>query len=214
MLNSYLFNGLDEKEYGELEKLACLNKKTYKNNSYVFKVGDLINKIGIVLDGQLIIENIDIMGNKTILSNLTIGDVFGETYALSKQKMMVDVYVVSDSTILFLDINVLFNPLYKDETWKDKILNNLLNICANKNLLLSNRIFFTSFKKIRERLLAYFSYMSIKCGSNTFNIPFDRQGLADFLNVERSALSKELGKMRDDGLIEFYKNSIKLLANN
>ncbi len=211
MLNTYLFNGLDEKEYSELCRLACLKEKRYKSNSYVFKVGDLTSKIGIVLSGELIIENIDFRGNKTILSNLSVGDVFGETYALSKQRMMVDVVSVSDCTILFLDISVLFNLEYKDRSWRDKILNNLLNVCANKNLLLSNRIFFTSFKKIRDRLLAYFSYMSLKCNSKTFNIPFDRQGLADFLNVERSALSKELGKMRDEGLIEFYKNSIKLL---
>ncbi len=211
MLDTYLFNDLDEKEYTALNNLDCLKKKTYKADSYVFKQNDFISVIGIVLDGDLIIENIDFLGNKTILSHLSSGDVFGETYALSKQKMMVDVLCLSDSTILFLDIDVLFNPLYKDETWRDKILNNLLKVCANKNLVLSNRIFFTSFKKIRDRLLAYFSFMSIKSGSKTFNIPFDRQGLADFLNVERSALSKELGKMRDDGLIEFYKNSIKLL---
>ena len=105
----------------------------------------------------------------------------------------------------------MFNEEYKDKTWKEKLLNNLLTITANKNLMLSNRIFFTSFKKIRDRLLAYFSYMSFKTNSKTFNIPFNRQGLADYLNVERSALSKEMGKMKDEGIIEFYKNSIKLL---
>lgn len=211
MLKTYLFNDLNEIEYKELEELNCLKEKHFSSNSYVFKVGDTIHEIGIVLNGNLNIENIDYLGNKTILSNLSYGDVFGETYALSKQKMMVDVLTLKDSTILFLDIDVLFIEKYKDKSWREKLLNNLLTITANKNLMLSNRIFFTSFKKIRDRLLAYFSYMSFKTNSKTFNIPFNRQGLADFLNVERSALSKELGKMRDDGIIEFYKNSIKLL---
>lgn len=211
MLKTYLFKDLDENEYKELEELGCLKEKHFSSNSYVFKVSDLIHEIGIVLDGNLNIENIDYLGNKTILSNLSNGDVFGETYALSREKMMVDVLTLKDSTILFLDINILFNEEYKDKTWKEKLLNNLLTITANKNLMLSNRIFFTSFKKIRDRLLAYFSYMSFKTNSKTFNIPFNRQGLADYLNVERSALSKEMGKMKDEGIIEFYKNSIKLL---
>lgn len=211
MLKTYLFKDLDENEYKELEELGCLKEKHFSSNSYVFKVSDLIHEIGIVLDGNLNIENIDYLGNKTILSNLSNGDVFGETYALSREKMMVDVLTLKDSTILFLDINILFNEEYKDKTWKEKLLNNLLTITANKNLMLSNRIFFTSFKKIRDRLLAYFSYMSFKTNSKTFNIPFNRQGLADYLNVERSALSKEMGKMKDESIIEFYKNSIKLL---
>ena len=211
MLKTYLFKDLDENEYKELEELGCLKEKHFSSNSYVFKVSDLIHEIGIVLDGNLNIENIDYLGNKTILSNLSNGDVFGETYALSREKMMVDVLTLKDSTIFFLDINILFNEEYKDKTWKEKLLNNLLTITANKNLMLSNRIFFTSFKKIRDRLLAYFSYMSFKTNSKTFNIPFNRQGLADYLNVERSALSKEMGKMKDEGIIEFYKNSIKLL---
>ena len=89
---------------------------------------------------------------------------------------------------------------------KDTILNNLLHISIQKNLTLSNRIFCTSPKTIRERLLIYLSNESRKAGSQEFVIPFDRQQLADYLNVDRSALSKELGKMRDEGLIEFRKN--------
>lgn len=211
MIKTYLFKDLNEKEYEKLIEINCLKQKEYRANAYVFKVNDLIHDIGIVIDGSLNIENIDFLGNKTILSNLNSGDVFGETYALSREKMMVDVITLRKSIILFFDVNVLFDDRYKKETWRDKIMNNLLSISSYKNLQLSNRIFFTSFKKIRDKLMAYFSYLSIKNNSKTFNVPFDRQGLADYLNVDRSALSKELCKMRDDGIIEFYKNSIKLL---
>ena len=93
---------------------------------------------------------------------------------------------------------------------KDTILNNLLHISIQKNLTLSNRIFCTSPKTIRERLLIYLSNESRKAGSQEFVIPFDRQQLADYLNVDRSALSKELGKMRNEGLIEFRKNAFHL----
>ena len=83
-----------------------------------------------------------------------------------------------------------------------------------KNLLLSNRIFCTSPKTIRSRLLTYFSRLSVKYGSSTIQIPFNRQQLADYLNLDRSALSKELGKMQQDGLIEYHKNMIYLAKDN
>ncbi len=208
MIQTYLFKDLTIKEYETIEKLGCLSKRSFKANSLVFKAGDFIHEIGIVANGSLNIENIDYLGNKIIISNLNNGDVFGETYALSKEKMMVNVLTLTECDILFFNVDKLNET---NDTWKDKIISNLLSISSYKNLTLSNRIFFTSFKKIRDKLMAYFSYMSIKCSSKTFNIPFNRQGLADYLNVERSALSKELSKMQDDGLIEFYKNSIKLL---
>ena len=96
--------------------------------------------------------------------------------------------------------------------WYGRIMSNMLRISVQKNLELSNRIFFTTPKTIRGRLLAYLSAMSVKCGSTTFQVPFDRQQMADYLNLDRSALSKELGKMRDEGLIEFYRNSFRLIV--
>ena len=99
---------------------------------------------------------------------------------------------------------------FSDKTWYKKILLNITKIAAQKNLSLSNRIFCTSSKTIRGRLSAYLSYMSVKNKSTTFQIPFNRQQLADYLNLDRSALSKELGKMQKEGLLEFYKNSFKL----
>lgn len=96
--------------------------------------------------------------------------------------------------------------------WYGRIMSNMLRISVQKNLELSNRIFFTTPKTIRGRLLAYLSAMSVKCGSTIFRVPFDRQQMADYLNLDRSALSKELGKMRDEGLIEFYRNSFRLIV--
>ncbi len=89
-------------------------------------------------------------------------------------------------------------------------MSNLLELTAQKNITLSQRIFCTSAKTIRARLLTYLSAVSVQSGSTTFEIPFDRQQLAEYLNLDRSALSKELGRMRDDGLIDFHKNSFKL----
>ena len=97
-----------------------------------------------------------------------------------------------------------------NRSWQKKLLKNILHVSMQKNLALSSRIFFTAPKTIRGRLLTYLSAQSMKAGSSTFDIPFNRQQLADYLNLDRSALSKELGKMRDEGLLEFYKNTFKL----
>lgn len=97
-----------------------------------------------------------------------------------------------------------------NRSWQKKLLKNILHVSMQKNLSLSSRIFCTAPKTIRGRLLTYLSAQSMKAGSSTFDIPFNRQQLADYLNLDRSALSKELGKMRDEGLLEFYKNTFKL----
>ena len=152
-----------------------------------------------------------------MLSNIAPGQIFAETYALCREPMMVNASAAEDSEILFFHLNVL-EILSPPETlppapavsWQDKIIRNLLFLSARKNLTLSGRIFCTTPKTIRERLLIYLSEQSAKTARTSFRIPFDRQGLADYLNVDRSALSKELGRMRDEGILEFHRNQFIL----
>ena len=111
---------------------------------------------------------------------------------------------------IFFNLNVLLGEIYQSHSWQFKIQKNLLLITTNKNIILSNRSFCTAPKTIRERLSIYFSQQVMINKSNESSIPFNRQQLADFLNLDRSALSKELCKMRDEGMIEFHKNYFKL----
>ena len=112
--------------------------------------------------------------------------------------------------ILFWNLDILVHTPHPASTWQPKFIRNLLQISLRKNLALSQRIFCTTPKTIRGRLLVYLSNQAAKAGSNYFKIPFDRQGLADYLNVDRSALSKELGKMRDEGILTTRKNAFTL----
>ena len=150
-------------------------------------------------------------GNRTILSNVGEGGFFAETYALlENEPLLVDVRANENCRILFFKVGSLKKLKSNMNLWSFKLISNLLVISANKNLHLSGRSFHTSPKTIRGRVMAYLSSVSLKKGSNDFDIPFDRQQLADYLNLERSALSKELGKMKKDGLIEVRKNHFKL----
>ena len=179
-------------------------------NGTIFHTGDLIHEIGIIESGSVNIENIDLLGNKSILSNISQGQIFAETYAICHEPMLVDVVAIEDTQVLFADLDILLSNRYASQPWHAKIMQNILKLSVQKNLVLSNRIFCTSAKTIRSRLLTYLSMESVKAGNTTFQIPFDRQQLADYLNVDRTALSKELGKMRTDGILDFYKNKFTL----
>ncbi len=209
-IQSILFQGFSDEDLAQLSQLAGIRITSYEKNERIFHMGDQVHEIGILLSGCIHIENHDLWGNKSILSQIDPGEIFAETYALCQEPMMVDVTAVENCQVLFLDIQLLQNPSYRSASWHGKLLSNLLQVSMQKNLLLSNRIFCTSPKTIRSRLLTYFSRLSVKCGSSTIQIPFNRQQLADYLNLDRSALSKELGKMQQDGLIEYHKNTVVL----
>lgn len=210
-LSSPIFNRLTSDELTQIQSSSAMRKKSYKKGTTIFHMGDVIRELGIVVMGSAIIESIDLWGNKSILNFIAEGEVFAETYAICHAPLMVDVVAAEESEILFLNTDMLMNSKSTEKIWHDKILQNMLNISMHKNLALSSRIFCTSSKSIRGRLLTYFTNMSVKEGATTFQIPFDRQQLADYLNVDRSALSKELGHMRDEGMIEFYKNTFRIL---
>ena len=168
------------------------------------------NEIGIVQSGSVNVESNDLWGNKSILSHVEAGQAFAETYALCGEPLMVDVATAEPCEILWLDLVPMLQQQNTAASWYPKFLHNLLLLSMQKNLALSQRIRCTTPKSARGRLLTYLSAQAVRAGSTHFSIPFDRQQLADYLNLDRSALSKELGKMRDDGLIRCRKNEFEL----
>ena len=197
----------------EIEK--CLSEldsheKTFRKNSYILRAGDATNLMGIVMSGSVTVESNDIWGNRTILSIVEKGQVFAETYALLHDEiMLVDVRANESCRILFLSIKNIFKKSSK-ESWKDKFLKNLLMVSSRKNLHLSGRSFHTSPKSCRGRILSYLNSVSLRERSTEFDIPFNRQQLADYLNLERTNMSKELSKMQNEGIIEYHLNHFRL----
>ena len=186
-----------------------------------------------MLSGSVTIESNDLWGTRTILSHAGPGEFFAETYAmLPGEVLLVDAAANEDCRILFLNMTALrgdaavadaalpdaaawpdaaASPAKKGSgSWRGALIRNLLHISFRKNLILSGRAFHTAPHAVRARVMSYLNTMALRSGSNTFEIPFDRQQMADYLNVERTALSKELGRMRDDGLISFRKNRFTL----
>lgn len=206
-----IFRGMSGKEIQTVLADLRAYEKRYEKDSIFLHAGYTTNKMGLVLEGSVTIESNDMWGNRTILSHVGEGQYFAETYALLPDEvLLVDVRANEDCRILFLSIGYLFEGS-ESAAWKEKIMKNLLMISLHKNLALSGRSFHTSPKSCRGRLLAYLNSVSQQKHSLEFDIPFDRQQLADYLNLERTNMSKELGRMRDEGMIEYRKSHFKLL---
>ena len=212
--NCVIFNGMTKKEIELSLKNLNAKEKSYRKNSTIFHAGETTDSLGLVLHGSVTIESNDIWGNRTILSNVGEGEFFAETYALLEcTPLLVDVRATEDCRILFFRIGSLKNFKTNISPWRFKLMANLLMISSHKNLHLSGRSFHTSPKTIRGRVMSYLNSISLQKGTKDFDIPFDRQEFSDYLNLERTALSKELGKMQRDGLIKVKKNHFTLLNN-
>lgn len=211
LANTQLFRGLSTDEITSL--LNCLKavKRNYKKGKVILAEGSITENIGIVLSGMAMISYSDIWGNSSILGNVAPGSVFAEVYAcIPGQPMPVTVAAAEDTVILFLNIGKMLTTCTNVCPFHNRLVRNLLTVCAHKNLNLSQRIQHTSAKSIRGRLMSYFSACAKQAGNSSFVIPYNRQQLADYLNVDRSTMCNELSKMRKDKIIEYEKNHFLL----
>lgn len=193
--------------------LACLGsfERTYDKGAVILRAGDCTDYMCMVLSGSVHIELDDLWGNKTILGHAEAGQLFAETYAcIPGEPLMVSAVAAERCRVLFLNAARLLSPCTNACAHHGKLIRNLLSITSGKNLALSRRSLHTSSKSIRSRLLSYLSEQARQRGDFHFTIPFNRQQLADYLGVDRSALSNELGKMQKEGLLQFKKNRFSL----
>ena len=211
--SSRLFRGMAQNEIEAALEALNASSKFYHKGEYILHAGDRTDSVCIVITGSITIESNDMWGNRTILNIMGAGDFFAETYAILKNEtLLVDAVANKASEVLFLRVDKVFGAM-NPQPWQSKLVRNLLIITANKNLMLSGRSFHISPKTARGKIMAYLNSVSLKKHSRTFDIPFDRQQMADYLNLERTALSKDLGRMKQEGIIDFQKNHFKLLLS-
>ena len=210
--NSELFEGITPEETTILTGCIGAINTHFQKNSTVLMAGKSTDSFGIVISGTLQIVHDDFYGNRNILSNVEQGDLFAESFAFAKTKSLpVSVLSVTESDVLFIDWKKLISPCKNACGFHNRLIMNLIGIVSRKNIELTKKIEFVSKRFTRDKLLSYLSSEAEKNGSATFSIPFDRQSLADYLGVERSAMSAELSRMKTDGLIDYDKNSFKIL---
>lgn len=211
LMSNRLFKGMEQIEIKSALDDLDAAYKSYEKGENILHAGDKTDSVCVVVSGSVTIENNDMWGNRTILNIMDVGDFFAETYAVLKNEtLLVDAVANEKSEVLFLRIGKLFGDT-NPHPWQNKLVRNLLMISASKNLMLSGRSFHISPKTVRGRIMTYLNSVSLKKHSKMFDIPFDRQQMADYLNLERTALSKELGRMKREGIIDFQKNHFKIL---
>lgn len=208
------FTGLDDREI--LSVLHCVSAQAARKDkeAYIFRAGDTTEVMGLVLSGSALIIQEDIWGHRNILSRCRSGDFFGEIYA-AKPGSVLNISVVAEENceILFLNVRRLLSACSSACDHHQKLIRNLVSVLANKILIFNDKITHISKRSTREKLLSYLSAESQRHNSLSFDILFDRQQLADFLCVERAAMSVELSKMQKEGLLKTNRNHFELLVN-
>lgn len=213
LAQSALFQGVDAVDISAMLNCLDVRRRYFRRGEMILCAGDLALEIGLVLEGGVRVERVDAWGNRSILERFGPGETFAEAYAcVDGEPLLTDVVAATDCNVLFLDATRILTLCPSSCPHHIQLLRNLLTGMAAKNILLSRKMRLITPRTIRERLLAYLSGEAVRRGVYTFVIPFDRQQLADYLSVERSALSAELSKMRRDGLIECQKNRFTLLT--
>lgn len=207
-----IFYNLKKDEIVNILKFFSYSKEDFEKNNFIFEIGKPISKIGIILSGEINIIKEDFWGNRNILNKFKSGEIFGEVFALAKvSPNNILVETSQNSKILFLDLTNFSIDNENNSSEILKFLSNIFKISLKKNILFTEKLEHITKKTIREKIISYLSTEALKNKSNSFFIKFDRQELADYLFVERSALSRELSSMKKDGLIEYNKNYFTLI---
>ncbi len=209
---SRLFSGVDE---GDIEAmLTCLGAamQSYKKGEYVFRQGEEITRIAVLAEGELHVQRDDYWGNRSILNSISLGEMFGEAYMAPESSPAInDLIAATDSVVIFFDPKRVITTCSNACRFHSMVVQNLFFAFSEKNRSLVQKLGHISQRSTREKLISYLSEQASRQNSGSFTIPFNRQQLADFLSVDRSAMSKELCKMRDEGLLTFNKNSFTLM---
>jgi CRP-like cAMP-binding protein len=195
--------------------MTCLKPvfRQYDRESVILNAGEHTDKIGMVVSGKIQIVKEDFFGNRSILTEIEEKGLFAESFPFVRiKKLPVTVISVTESEVMFIDHKAIITGCKTACGFHSKLIENMLYIVTRKNLILNRKIEHISERTTREKLLSYLSSQAQEEGSCEFYIPFDRQQLADYLCVERSAMSAELSKLRKEGVLDYKKNRFKILA--
>lgn len=206
-----LFKGIDAQNYPEMLKCLSGTIKKYEKQEYIFSAGDKAEKIGVILSGCVDVVHDDFWANRVILSRITAAGIFGEAFACAEvSSLPVSVIAAEKCEILLMNYNEVFLNPSDGCRFRPTLTQNMLRILAGKNVMFTKKIEYLSKRSIREKVMAFLSDKAEEAGNGIFSIGFNRQQLADYLCVDRSALSRELSIMKADGVIDFEKNIFKV----
>ena len=207
-----LFEGIRMEDLSAM--MGCIGGKTrsVSKGQVIFREGDPATQVGMVLSGAVRLIREDYYGNRSIVAHIGPAEMFGETYACAGVTALpISVVADENSTVLLMDCRRITTTCSSACAFHSRIIYNLLRLVAVKNLVFDQKIQVTSKRTTREKLMAYLLNQAKLQNSNSFTIPYDRQELADYLEVDRSGLSAEISKLRREGVLESEKNRFRIL---
>lgn len=208
---SPLFSGIDHDAIQTM--LGCFQPRivSYNKHSYIATENEPFTGLGILLSGEASVLKETVAGTRTVLTVLGPGNLFGEMIAFSaRQTWPATVVANVECTVTFISTKKIIGDCPNSCSAHQQLIHNLLRILSEKAILLNRKVDYLSIKSLRAKIATYILEQYKCTGKTTFLIPLNRADLADFLNASRTALSREMGRMRDEGLIEFYRSSIKI----
>lgn len=206
-----LFAGIEENQLESL--LGCLTatKRTYMKDKFIFRADDHAEFVGIVMSGRVYIIQEDFWGNRVILTHAGSGGLFGEAFSCAEiNKLPVSVIAAEKSEIVLINYRKIVTACSSACIFHTQLIKNMLRILAEKNIMLTRKMEHLSKRTTREKILSYLSVQAVRKKSCTVESPYNRQELADYLCVDRSALSRELSLMQKEGLLRYDKNKFEL----
>ena len=211
-LDSPLFAGIKAEDMKPMLHCIGYHVRTYSKGEIIAFEGDYLKHIGIVLSGSVDMVKEDLWGNKTMLIRMRQNELFGETFACGNDNLSVVTFVVSeDAAVMLMPFTRVMHSCTMACEFHHRLIENMVKVIANKNRELMQKVDVVSKRTIREKILAYLSIQAQQQSSRYFESPLGRVELAEYLCVDRSALTRELSKMKEDGLIDFDKNCFRIL---
>lgn len=213
--NHTFFQHISKEEIHSVINSSSCCIKNFDSKINIYKAGEKIQSVGIILDGIVDIIHTSINGDETIVNRLTKGHTFGNCFScVSNINNLNDIRSITFSTILFIDIYNLLKDSNFSYEFRINLFENIMSSLAQTNIALNTKIQILSQKTLRDKLITYFELLSIQNGSNKITIPFNREQLACYLGSERSSVCRELSKLKYDNIININKNNIVLLNQN
>ena len=213
--NTKIFNSTTEFECQAMVFCFKARFKIFNKNEHIISQGEPMEEMVLILKGGATVEHIDSLGDISILMKLKQGEIYGIESAYSAESVYKDSLIATEKTlVMFMNKHRVINPCANRCKRHDIVVKHIMQMIAENNIQLLDKLTHMSKKSIREKLLSYFNSLAHKSGSNYFELPFNKTELANYLSVDRSAMSTELTKMREDGLIDFDKRQFRLIKDN
>jgi CRP-like cAMP-binding protein len=211
---SPLFQGVSGAEFAEMAKCLGARFKRYVSGAIIYHAQDFVRDIGVVAEGCVHIVRDDAWGNQNIIAEIGSGEMFAEAFVCGGVGVLpVSVIAACDCEIMFVDLRRIITQCANACAFHALLIRNIVGVLARKNIMLQGKMEHITKRTTREKLMSYLSEQARQRGTNSFEIAFDRQGLADYLSVERSALSAEMSRLKSEGVIDYRKSHFEILAS-